>query len=338
MVLSAAVLRRIAAALDQETRVACCVATARLREALEHPSAWRRTVVYAPNSHALRFVCRVRPEVLHLPGAEVRHAEWFLDQLVAEGAHVGLQELHVTFAPVCALAAPALLPTVADFPGLRQLTLEFESVSRSGCLVFPGECGGLRALEYLRITERPVRPGTSRTLEVYFADARLPQLREVHLQVATSDVLAHVPRFPQLRVVRYGAERENFEDADLEGAKLDLLHADVRDTTAMHYLTVALERAAYIDRVQLACFADMFFDASVAAAHLSVQLHPPASQLDVVHSVVRRLASVSVDGGPGQRRFTVKFVGAGSWHNFFAWTQRAQLHVGMDGVLVVDPL
>lgn len=338
MALSPAVLRRVAALLDQDTRVSACVGSERLAEALAHPSAWRRTVVHAPTPQALQFVCRVRPEVLHLVDAEVRRAEWFLEQLLEAGAHRGVRGLYVSLAPCGSLAASTLLPTIAEFPALRELTLEFESVSRPACLAFPEGCEGLRDLTYLRVTERPGRAEAPRHLEVYLADAELPALQEVHLRVATSDVLAHVSRFPLLRVVRYGAERESFEDADLEGATLDTLAVDVRDAAAMHFLAVALESAGRVDRVQLTCHSDVCFDASAPLRHLAIRLRAPASELDVAYPAVRRASSVTVEADASLRRYTLRFSGTGSCHNFLEWTQRALLHVSSEGVVVVDPM
>lgn len=328
MALSPPLLRRVGSLLDQRTRVACCVGSARLGEALADPAVWRRITVHAPGPDALAHVRRVRPEVLHLSGVDVGAAERFVEQLAEDAAaRSAVRALRVTVVPGCSLVRSSLLPTLAEFPELRELVLEFGGLAEPGCLAFSAD-EPLPCLEYLRIVD----DGQPRRLEVYFAGVLLPQLREVHLRVATSDVLAHVPRLPRLRVVRYGAERESYEDADLGGANLDALSLDVRDPMAMHFLEVAVGAARRVERLQLTCFCDVEYDADVGGLrHLTIRARPPSTSARVAYWSVRRVGSLTVEAG------RVRFVGCGSFNNFMLWTQRTLLFVASEGEVTVDP-
>lgn len=328
MTLSAPLLRRVGALLDQETRVAACVGSARLDEALTDPGVWRRTTVHSATPEALRHVTRVRPEVLHLTGVDARRGEWFLQELVRDaGAAAGLRALRVSFGAECTLVRSPLLHTLAEFPELRELVLEFSAVSAPSCLAFP-DAAVFGRLEYVRVTEA----SQTRRLEVYFAGARLPELREVHLRVATCDVLAHVPRMPRLRVVRYGSARESYEDADLGCCRLDALALDVHTPTAMQFLTTALESAGRVERLQLSCLCDVRYDANAAGVrHLTILARSPGLCVGVAYWAVRRVVSLTVESAE------VKFHGTGSFNNFLVWAQRTLLFVASEGEVTVDP-
>lgn len=330
MALPLAVIRKVVALTDQPTRVACCLASAKMYEAAAHPSVWRHTTVYRPDAHAIKFLRCVEPEAVHVACADAGRAEALIEGL----AGVPLRGLHLTLS-----SGPcgSLVECIAACTHLRHLVMEFADLTQPACIAFPANCIGMPHLQFVRIVERPSRR-SPRRLEVYFGDAELPALEEVQVEVSTCDILAHARRFPKLKAVAYSAEDEGYEDADLRDVRLVSLSCDVRDAMAVYFLNDALGRARYVDQITLACYSNVCLETYVNARTLHIRVHPPATVVDIVHAAVRGIESVSIDAPPEKTRgFTARFTGVGSWHNFQTWLERTVLRVGLEGTVVVDP-
>lgn len=330
--LSSEVLRCILAKTDQTTRVAACASARRVFDAAAHPSVWRHTTVYAPNSAALAYLRRVRPETVHLVHHDIRAVESFLDGMRAAGLVASVTALRVDILQAARVpCACALLNYVAEFEKLEDLDILMSDVPKPTCFAFsPGAT--LPRLQAIRIRDT----STPRKLEVYLVDAKMPALETVHVEAATCDVLAHVPEYPRLRSVRYHAEDESFEDANLDGARLELLDVDVRDTLAMHFLEVAMAHARYIQHVYLGLHSNMRFQAFVNMRHLEVTLHKRATEVTMAYPALRGLGTVIVEANHSCP-FTVQVVDVGSWYTFKTWLLNSALFVGIHGRVVVDP-
>lgn len=330
MPLSPGLLRRVVAETDQATRVACCLASASARGALVHPDAWRRTTVYIPGPRALEFVRRIDAEHIKVDSSDVRRVERFL-----RGLHAGVKRLHLAFGDVAIPARHCLMTSISELGALEELIVECQCVSGPACLVFPNMCTGLLNLRTVVVEERPTAR-KQRKLEVFFGDVRLPCLEEVRLEVATSDILAHVRRFPRLDTVAYSSVRETYEDAALDGVRLTRLVLDVHSDVALHFLMAELARARFVDRLSLTCKGNTRLETYVNVRHIAVHLRPPARRAEVVHATVRGLASVAFSHADSDE-WTVCFEGAGSWSAFRLWLFRTDLNVGLGGRVEVQP-
>lgn len=331
--LSPEVLRCILAKADQATRVAACASARRVFDAAAHPSVWRRTTVYSPDTAALTYLRRVRPETVHLVHHDARAVESFLEGMRAQGLAASVTALDIDIGAAGRLpCACALLDYVAEFERLEELAITLRDVPQPTCLAFGAGCV-LPRLRAIKIWDR----SATRKLEVYLVDAKLPELRAVDVEAATCDVLARVPEYPRLRSVRYVAQDESFEDANLDGARLEVLDVDVRDTLAMHFLEVALARARYIEHVYLGLRADARFEAFVNTRHVHITLHEPAASVVMAYAALRGLGTVVVEADR-DTAFTLRVEGVGSWHTFKSLMQSTALFVGVGGKVVVDPV
>ena len=330
--LSADVLRCILAKTDQATRVAACASARKVFDAAAHPSVWRRTTVYALSSAALAYLRRVRPETVHLVHHDIRAVESFLEGMRAQGLAASVTAMRVDVSGAAKVpCACALLSYVAEFEKLEDLDIRLDSVPKPTCLAFsPG--AALPRLRTLRIKDT----SSPRRLEVYLVDARLPALESVHVEAATCDVLARVPEYPGLKHIKYFAEDETFEDANLDGARLELLDVDVRDTLAMHFLGTQLTRARYIEHVYMSLYADVRFDAFVNTRHLHLHLCKPATEITATYAALRGLGTVIAEAWHNDP-FTLQIVDVGSWYTFKTWMQNTALFVGIRGRVVVYP-
>lgn len=330
--LSSEVLRCILAKADQATRVAACTSARRVFDAAAHPSVWRRATVYTPDTAALAYLRRVRPETVHLVHGDIRAVESFLDGMRAQGLAASVTALRLDITAAGRLpCACALLDYVAEFERLEELAITLRDVPKPTCMAFsPGATlPKLRALR-IRDASRPSK------LEVYLVDAKLPSLEAVDVEAATCDVLARVPEYPLLRSVRYRAEDETFEDAYLDGARLELLDVDVSDTLAMHFLEVAVTHARYIEHVYLGLHTNAKFEGFVNMRHLHITMHEPATNVILAYAALRGLGTVVVEA-ERDTPFTLQIVDVGSWYTFKTWMQNTALFVGMGGKVVVDP-
>lgn len=336
--LSVSVLRRVAAMMDQSSRVACCMACKALEEALRHPAAWPRATVYKPDGIAEEYVSSVGVKELHIVWNDARDVERFLDSLASRGMHSTITSLRLSMGHANFGRASTLLHSISDFAALVDLNIECEDVPQPACLAFPrGQFAGLQRLHSLRVAEHASNDGT-RKLEVYFDDARLPSLAEINIRVATSDIVAQVHRLPALRVLNYWCERETYEDASLDGARLTLLAVNALSPNSLDYLMCALSRARQVDTLLVRCFADVSLQTYIPIENLHVKLFDPASEVTIVHPVVRCLESVTIEhSGDGIKDWTVRFVSTGSWHNFERWLKRTDFIVGLDGAVKVIP-
>lgn len=334
--LSHEVLRRVLAKADQASRVAACLSASSVHEAAVHPSVWRRVTVYDPASPSvLAFLRRVRPESLRVVHGDVACVEALLRGVAAVGAGQQVTALTVDLVGSCAVpSACALLDCAAEFAALEALAVSAQDVAAPACLAFQPDTT-LPRLRALKVEERPPTARPLR-LELYLAGAALPELEAVDARVATCDVLAHAPRFPRLRSVAYRGDVESYEDARLDGLRLDSLALHVRGELAMHFLEAALSSARYVDEVALSLHVPARLESFVNMRCLRLTACQPGLEVGLQLAAVRGLRSVTVDA-PHAHRFTVRFCGAGSWHNFQTWQQRTAFHVGVGGCVVVDP-
>lgn len=344
--LSADVVRRIASCVDQPTRVACCLATKAMHAALMHPVAWRRAVVYRLDEHAERFLCVARPRVLHIVCDDVRAVERFLESLIARGMRDVVTVLRLSLGRATMPRACTLMDCVSDFTALVDLSIECEDLPCAACLAFPTTCAGLQSLQSLAITEHvsdaavhvsdAASAPPARKLEVYVGDARLPELAEVSLRVATSDIMAQAWRLPALRVLSYWCDAETYEDARLDGARLSLVSVNVPTQHALEWLMAAVGMARHVDTLMLRCYDDCEVTTYVPVVNLHVKLFQRATEVCVLHPVVRCLESVTIEHAcPASQEWTARFVSVGSWHNFQHWAQRTDLRVGHNGSVMI---
>ena len=332
MVLSAEVLRSIASRVDQCTRVSCCLSSRRARSALVHPGAWVHVCVYKLEERALEFVQAMasRHVVIDVPGVVgAGPLEGFL-----AGLPVSLQKLELRVGDLSLARTHSIMSCICDITGLQQLVIECVIVRRPTCLAFPKDAR-VRDLRSIRIVEL----SEERNLEVYFDDVRLPSLRDVFLEVRTSDVLTNVKLYPTLSSVCYFASQETFEDARMECVRLDGLTVNVLSASAMGYLLCAAARASRVGALTLMCYSDVRIDAHLPTQSLYVHTMPKVSTVEFLFPVVRSLDHLSVHpyaiGARGS--WTVRFSRTGSWHNFRSWLSRTRLHIGFEGSVVVDP-
>lgn len=338
MVLSPHVLRKVAARAGQDTRVACCVASRRLYDALAHVDVWRQATVFDPSPSALNFLRRVRTQAIELVGDDPRRVEWFLESLVSEGMHVTVDELTVDVSLAGWPRNRAILGCVSEFTELRRLVVRCHGAEKPACLAFPGDAVGLRQLRQLHVSDA----GPKRKLEVYLGGASLPSLEDVYVVAATCDVLAHAARCPRLRRVTYLGDKETFEDVEVSGMKLASLMVRVPSALALHYLCCGLSRARFVDQLTLVCQQDTCIETFIDVGHLRICLCRGARAVDIVHAVVRGMDAVTVDSveaacSTSPTPWTLRFTGVGSWHNFQRWLERTTLTLGLEGSLVVQP-
>lgn len=330
MPISPAVLQRVVRLVDQRTRVACCVCSKYAYDALLQPGVWRRVTVFKPTEAASRFVHRMGVKAVQLDFAndDVKRLEWFLEALPTH-----IEALYIAVDDIARVKTSAVTEWISELSCLRHLTLDSRRVSRPTCLCIPA----LPELYFLRITEHD-RPGR---LEVYFDDASLPQLEELHLEVCTSDVLAHAKRMRRLRRVTYLSERETFEDAQLEDMRFDAMTVRVASNDAMSFLACELARARHVERLTLVCGYDgVRLEMYIPARHLVIKIEESTERLTILFPVVRDTDSLAVHPLELHSRspWRVRFYMAGSWFNFQRWLQRSTLEVGFEGTVEVDPM
>ena len=314
------VLRRVVSLVDQGTRVACCLASHRLRAEMMRPGCWPTVVVYACTRDASDFVGRVGCTDLLVSCREVRVVETFL-----ESVHAPLRKLSVTvrgeravFPRACALGS-----VVARFPNLEVLVVECGKVSRASGLVFPHAMPRLRSL---RVTEDT----TPARLEVYIRDACMEALEEACMRVATSDILACIPSLPRLRFLRYHAGDDSFEDACFEGSCLSSVDLHVCTEVEWTYLASALGRARSIRQLTLTCSSDLEFHAPLPVRDVIIRATKSDMTLQFTLSAIRVLASLAIvdAGGDG---WAVRFVECGSWDRFLMFTKNTEIYIGRWG-------
>lgn len=332
--LSPALLRRVAARMDQASRVACCLGSKLLCDTLSHPGAWPDATVYALTPHALDHVCRLRVRSLALAAPDLAQAARFLEGMVERQASDPVLSLRVACAADAGPPCDAdLLKPISRFCALQALAIECSGLSSPTCLAFPVGHEGLRDLRTLVVLDRSF----PRKLEVYLADACLPALRDAVLEVLTSDVLARARSFRCLQKVVYVGLEETFEDADVSGMRLSKLRLAVPSRQALDFLMAALSHLSDVDELVLLCHEDARLDTYINARRVRLLLCSTCSEVSVVFPVVRSFSSLSVEGVVGGSPWTLRFEGAGSWHTFQKWTERADLAVGLDGALEIVP-
>lgn len=322
-------LRRVVAKADQATRVACCVASKKLRHVLVHPVVWKNTSVYTIDDGVVDFLSRVTPEWLCICSTDVARLEWLLDGLLCGGVHITLRWLAIHLVNVCFPRPCTLAETLGEFPELTTLIIDMHGVREPACLAFSPDSSGLRKLQSLYVLEK-IEP----KMEVYLHDAHLPALERVVLQVATSDVLAHCRRFPGLRHVAYDSRAETYEDANLTHSRLSCMRVNVRDERALTYLVAALARARTLERLVLFLHGDMCLDEHVNARNVHLRLLPGVRRVELEYGAISDAWSLEVKSDDP---FEVVFHGMGSWDTFVRWSRLTRLTIAAGGTVKVDP-
>lgn len=333
------VLRRILCLASQPTKVACCLASKSLGRAIMHPSMWTDVTVHTPDSHALEFLSRMHPVCVHLSDSDVDRLEWFLDGMISHGLHLLVRQLDLSLGHTTFRRRHSLIECVSEFAALEVLQIRCDSVSHVTCLAFPAGCT-LTKLRHLEIVETGAG---SRKLEVYFDEANLPQLQAVDLRVFTSDIMAHLWRYPSLRSVVYKSGMEGFEDARLDGATLSTLSLNVASSKVFNRLVPELSKVKHVDTLALTCDADdIVLDTYFPAKNVCIEVTDPEARVCIVHGAIRGVSSLTVRATgyalthPSAHGWTVKFMGTGSWHNFHMWVLRTELTIGQAGTVIVE--
>lgn len=331
MVPSTHVVRRIASFLDQTSIVACCLSSRVVRNALMHPDVWQHATVYRLDTHAAETLYSMKTKVvkIEVDAAESGALERFLSGLAPH-----TQSLHIALGTAALSQTHAITSCICELSRLQHLVIECARVCRPSCLAFPAAC--MPDLRTIRIFEK----SAVRKLEVYFSEVELPALQEVMLEVCTSDILANLQFYRQVHSLVYVGSTETFEDARLEGVRLESLYVHVPTRLGLAYLQSELVRALCIGHVTLVCHEDAFVDTRVNARHLTINLRGEACAVEIEHAAVRRLHELTIHAHspyalPGP--WVVQFVGVGSWHNFHEWLGRCTLVVGCGGKVVVNP-
>lgn len=333
MTLSAEVLRKVAARVGQATRVACCLASRRAFAALQTPRLWQHVSVYELDDHALAFMQQMDTRDVYVEVPLVTDVG-VLERFIA-GLPPRTRQLSLWVKDACVTKAHSIMSCICDLNELEILVVQFSVLRQPMCLAFPSDAD-LPNLRTVHMTEH----GQERHMEVYFDGVRLPALKDVILEVRTSDVMATLRRFPRLSSVCYFGTKETYEDARLEGVRLDGLSLNVLNTTAMGFLQSAVARADHVGAMTLLCFCDVCVEAYLPTRTLYIRAMPSVSQVEFMFHAVRGLEHLSVHPHTigARTSWTARFSRVGSWYNFLSWLKRARLHVGFEGTVVVDPL
>ena len=323
--MNTAVLRSVLRLVDQSTRVTCCRSSKKLCETLKEPGLWPSVIVHKPTQGAAEFIGKVQSTTVTVLATNVTEVESFFESLNAPLTRVCI-----------AIGEPSLFPrscrlgqAIARFQDLEELIIECGTVRRTTGIVFDTDMPKLRVL---RVTEE----SASRRVEVYF-QAKFPDLDDVYLRVFTSDVLACMrTTMPSLCHLRYEAESDLYEDANMEGITLAAVQVHTGNSVAWTYLSSALARASAIRRLTLVCSdASLHIDNSLPVRDLCVRVAGKVSTSVVVTlNSARVLESLVVLHAGGGEGWTVRFVECGSWERFLAFLRNTEVYVGRWGAHV----
>jgi hypothetical protein len=236
-------LHRIMLAADQGSRMNCMRSCWALHRAAKEPGVWDSITLYDVDATAVDFVRDNRCSRVLLAGAQPDDVSWFLHRL-ADVAHEQLQHLDIELGAVERLPQD-LLSAVGRHPRLRSLRLVVKECARPAELCFAWqEAAALGELERLTVAELD----EDKNVSLWFDDtqAHFRSLREVHLEVACSDIATGLPHLPALRSLVYRSDPdgdEDYGDLSMAGADLDRLEIDVSDFTDYPTLWDQLRRA-----------------------------------------------------------------------------------------------
>jgi len=319
------VLRRVLVLIDQPTLVTCCLASKVLHKTLTRPGVWKCATVHKPSAAAAACISTLQSTYVTVVCSDVCGVEEFMRELDAP-----VRRLSVSLYP-----EPDKVPRscqigtlAARFAStLEELVIEWGSIPFAVGLVFEES---LPHLHELRVIEEG--PDPLRRVEVYF-HAEMPRLRNVHLRVMTSDILAHTPRMKSLKHVRYESGDELYEDSTLEGVSLDSLYLNAGSRVEWTYLSSAIARAASIKQLTLLCSCPFELDTRLPVRDMCLRVTQSTS-LVLSLTAARAMESLVVLNSGSCNGWTVRFTECGSWDRFMMFLKNTDVYVGRYGVEV----
>jgi hypothetical protein len=210
-----------------------------------HSSVWPHVTVFDAD-HALvpGFLEQLRPQRLVIHATQVRAAEELLSsQAVLDPMRV--THLTLFFNGGTFPKDNYLVDCLERFTNLKELKIFCQNTvsTRKHGFVFTGFFPNL---ERLWVVGQPAS-----TLEVYFWGQVIPKLHSVVMEVATSDILAHLPKFPAMESVRYLSQREDYEDADFRCSQLRDLEVTIKTHRAAANFFRAIASGGHVDTVHV---------------------------------------------------------------------------------------
>ena len=282
--LPADVLPGIVGRLDQADKVACLTACRALSAAADSAGVWSRVTFRDLDFTAVAFMHRHRCPAVTIVSECPDDVSWFFDQLAARDI-VCVEDLTIHLGEVQRVPHD-FFAGLSQQAALRRVEVTVDELDESSEVVFPASAclGNLRELH---ISDHSSGSDTEgKQLVVWFADshARFSALHTVYLDVAVSDVMAGLRHMPALRHVQYRCnDEETYEDAEMEGATLDVLELNVGADASYPDLWRELEKCAV--RKLVLCTTDDWMDVSQplhpALEELHVLLHAPATEIRI---------------------------------------------------------
>lgn len=228
---------------DQDSRTACFTACKALSTAATASGVWDSVSFTDLDYSAVDFVRQRGIQTVTITTGCPDDVSWFLNRLADLGHDDLLRDLTIVITPTRRLPWDLLI-SASRHCRLRALRLEVQDLQTTCEVPFPRD-GRLLDLETLSIEERTE---DAKQLVVFFsgAHARFPSLRRLNLDVGLSDVMDGLRHMPNLRHLRYIYDEEEggetFENADMEGARLDVLELSVGSNIDNRHLCRELEK------------------------------------------------------------------------------------------------
>lgn len=224
------VVRLVLGHCDQGTRVHMLGATRNLRGiASSCPDLWRSIIVHAPGMSALLFLRRVATACERMLVLSDRPCDsvWLIHGYLREVNPTALHTLRVQLCNAREDVPSNLLAACVAYRGLQKLEVAIQNDAHQFVeFAMPAQSAGFRTLKTLRCTETSTG---EKGCTVTFSGAQAPALRNVHLEVFSSDFLDDARRstFPSLRQVVYGSYDEGYWLTSLRNQRLRSMELDI---------------------------------------------------------------------------------------------------------------
>ena len=292
------VVRRV----SQTDRVACMTTCHALLAAAISPGVWTTVCFTDLDSSAVRFMDVHRCPTVHVTTACPDDVAWFFEMLAK--LHIDcVERLCLWLEPTLRLPSD-FLRGIGALTRLRHLRLEIASLEDPSEVYF-GSDHGLASLRSLEIVERTEG---SKQLVVWWeaSHARFERLQTAVLDVGLSDVMTGLRHLPRLRRLAYNFEPveggETYEDAELQGADLDVLEITVDCETDFATLGEQLGLVARVGSLVLNCedeYVDLTdFDWSRVDS-LALRMHATRTEVKLDFEGLRRSRLAAVDVSVG---------------------------------------